>query len=247
MNADDDEHNARDAATTTMTTTNVSFKGRGGQTCKIQATSTLMDGGAAGDVDVLPPENGILQLKISVRVDERRVKREELRNSGVLQAVRRFFRDVSRCHLLIAREVEKADLTRIGQHGDLMRVDAVGDDFQDPRQSSLSWLPPRRWADLRPVPLQLAPVHPTLLQNVVHFRRIEAIKLSLHFHSHASRSSVELRNDLLQFHLPNALEHLVFRSLLRAMVKLAEQFPLLFHAQHAQVRLAHLNGLGEES
>lgn len=75
-----------------VTSCSVHHKGRGGQSCKVQANSQLS--GPSSAVDVVGPENGVLPVKLSIRIDGIRVKRDKLRNSGLLQAVKRFFREV---------------------------------------------------------------------------------------------------------------------------------------------------------
>jgi hypothetical protein len=93
----DDEDEQQHEGNAVETTCSVAFKGRSGHSCKIQAkqtTSSCEHPGRAA-VDILGPEDGVLQLKISVRIDEKRMKREILRNSGILQALRRFFSEVS--------------------------------------------------------------------------------------------------------------------------------------------------------
>lgn len=121
-----------------------------------------------------------------------------------------------------------------------MRITGLEDEFHDPRSREIQ--PGRRstsvLADCLPtlVPLHLAPVDPTLLNDIVHFRRLQSIKLSLSFSQDASGHPDALQEDLQEFRTPADMQSLVFRSLLKAIVKLSGSFPLLFHEAHAQVR-----------
>lgn len=84
---DDDEQ-----LSASTTVCSIAYKGKNGHSCKVQAKQTLS--GDPGAVDVLGPEDGILPLKISVRIGDKRVKREVLRGSGILQLLKSFFRQV---------------------------------------------------------------------------------------------------------------------------------------------------------
>ena len=89
------------------------------------------------------------------------------------------------------------------------------------------------------VPLRLAPVNNTLVHNIAHYRRLECIKLNFSFYSAAAGEIAVLREQLSRFRLPQVLESLMFRSMLRVMTGLAKELPLVFHEPHAQVGCVH--------